>query len=46
VIARLPATVTTPLEAGDVRDFAIHERHLRFFDEESGERTEARPVRA
>jgi multiple sugar transport system ATP-binding protein len=46
VIARLPATVTTPLEAGDVRDFAIHERDLRFFDAESGERTEARPVRA
>jgi multiple sugar transport system ATP-binding protein len=46
VIARLPATVTVPLEAGDVRDFAIHERDLRFFDAESGERTEARPVRA
>jgi multiple sugar transport system ATP-binding protein len=46
VIARLPATVTTPLEAGDVRDFAIHERDLRFFDAESGERTAARPVRA
>src|ERR671915_513448 len=38
VIARLPATVTTPLEAGDVRDFAIHERDLRFFDAETGER--------
>jgi multiple sugar transport system ATP-binding protein len=46
VIARLPATVTTPLEAGDVRDFAIHERDLRFFDAETGERTAARPVRA
>jgi multiple sugar transport system ATP-binding protein len=46
VIARLPATVTTPLEEGDVRDFAIHEQHLRFFDAETGERTAARPVRA
>src|SRR5687767_3675595 len=32
VIARLPATVTVPLEDGDEREFAIHERHLRFFD--------------
>jgi ABC-type sugar transport system ATPase subunit len=46
VIARLPATVTTPLEAGDEREFAVHERHLRFFDAETGERTGARPVRA
>jgi multiple sugar transport system ATP-binding protein len=46
VIARLPATVTTPLEAGDVRDFAIHERDLRFFDAETGERTAPQPVRA
>src|SRR5687768_9695129 len=46
VIARLPATITTPLQAGDVRDFAIHERNLRFFDAETGERTHAHPVRA
>jgi multiple sugar transport system ATP-binding protein len=46
VIARLPATVTTPLEAGDVRDFAIHERDLRFFDAETGERTAPQPARA
>jgi ABC-type sugar transport system ATPase subunit len=46
VIARLPATVTTPLEAGDQREFAVHERDLRFFDAETGERTSARPVRA
>jgi multiple sugar transport system ATP-binding protein len=46
VIARLPATVTTPLEAGDVRHFAIHERDLRFFDPETGERTAPQPARA
>jgi len=46
VIARLPATVTTPLEDGEVREFAVHERDLRFFDAESGEQTHAQPVRA
>jgi multiple sugar transport system ATP-binding protein len=46
VIARLPATVTVPLEDGDERDFGIHERHLRFFDAESGEQTSPQPVRA
>src|SRR5918999_2019613 len=46
VIARLPATVTVPIEDGDEREFAIHERHLRFFDAESGEQTAPQPVRA
>jgi multiple sugar transport system ATP-binding protein len=46
VIARLPATVTTPLEAGDRRQFAVHEDDLRFFDNDSGERTAPQPVRA
>jgi ABC-type sugar transport system ATPase subunit len=45
VIARLPATVATPLEPGDVRDFAVHERDLRFFDAVTGEQTAAQPVR-
>jgi ABC-type sugar transport system ATPase subunit len=45
VIARLPATVATPLEAGDVREFAVHERDLRFFDAVTGEQTAAQPVR-
>jgi ABC-type sugar transport system ATPase subunit len=45
VIARLPATVTTPLEAGDVREFAVHQRDLRFFDAVTGEQTAAQPVR-
>src|ERR671918_1645169 len=46
VISRLPSTVTTPLEGGDIREFAVHERDLRFFDAESGERTAAQPLRA
>jgi ABC-type sugar transport system ATPase subunit len=46
VIARLPATVTVPLEDGDEHEFGIHERHLRFFDAESGEQTAPQPVRA
>jgi multiple sugar transport system ATP-binding protein len=46
VIARLPATVTTPLEAGNVSEFAVHERDLRFFDAETGKQTSPQPVRA
>jgi multiple sugar transport system ATP-binding protein len=46
VIARLPATVTTPLEAGEVHEFAVPEQDLRFFDAETGKRTTAQPVRA
>jgi multiple sugar transport system ATP-binding protein len=45
VIARLPATVTVPLEDGDAREFAVHERDLRFFDAETGKQTQ-QPVRA
>ena len=43
VIARLPATVDTPIAVGDRHDFAIPAARLRFFDTESGLRTE--PVR-
>jgi multiple sugar transport system ATP-binding protein len=46
VIARLPATITTPLEDGDKREFAVHERDLRFFDAETGKQTAAQPARA
>jgi ABC-type sugar transport system ATPase subunit len=45
VISRLPSTVTTPLEGGDVHEFAVHERDLRFFDAESGEQTAPQPLR-
>ena len=46
VIARLPSTVTTPLEDGETHEFAVHKRDLRFFDAESGRQTAAQPVRA
>ncbi|MEU5882731.1 ABC transporter ATP-binding protein [Spirillospora sp. NPDC047279] len=41
VIARLPATVTTPLAAGETHDFAVVAGRLRFFDAEQGGRTSA-----
>jgi multiple sugar transport system ATP-binding protein len=40
VIARLPATVDTPIAVGEQHDFAIAAHRLRFFDERSGQRTE------
>jgi multiple sugar transport system ATP-binding protein len=46
VIARLPATVTTPIEAGEVRDFGVHERDLRFFDAETGMRAAGKALAA
>ena len=39
VIAKLPFTVTTPLEAGTETDFVIAEDDLRFFDRSSGARS-------
>jgi multiple sugar transport system ATP-binding protein len=46
VIARLPATVATPIEIDETRRFAVHERDLRFFDADFGTRTSPRPVHA
>ena len=46
VISRLPATVTTPIDVGETRSFAVHENDLRFFDTASGARTSPQPVRA
>jgi multiple sugar transport system ATP-binding protein len=46
VIARLPATVATPIEPGEVREFRVHERDLCFFDAGTGERAPAQAVRA
>jgi multiple sugar transport system ATP-binding protein len=43
VIARLPATVETPIAVGERHDFAVPGGRLRFFDAASGKRTE--PVR-
>jgi multiple sugar transport system ATP-binding protein len=44
VIARLPATVGTPLAAGETREFAVPAGRLRFFDAASGERRAAVPL--
>ncbi|MFI0351714.1 ABC transporter ATP-binding protein [Actinomadura sp. 9N407] len=43
VIARLPATVTVPLEPGETHGFAVAAGRLRFFHAEEGTRTD--PVR-
>ena len=43
VIARLPATVDTPIAAGEAHAFAVPAQRLRFFDTESGLRT--KPIR-
>jgi multiple sugar transport system ATP-binding protein len=39
VVARLPATVDTPITAGDTYDFAVARGRLRFFSAETGLRT-------
>jgi multiple sugar transport system ATP-binding protein len=39
VIARLPATVETPIEVGERHDFAVPAGRLRFFEAASGKRT-------
>ncbi|HEV3505411.1 MAG TPA: ABC transporter ATP-binding protein [Actinomycetes bacterium] len=43
VIARLPATVTTPIAVGETHAFAVHPGRLRFFDAGTGRRGD--PVR-
>ena len=45
-IARIPFTVDVQLEPDQTYEFAVHERSLRFFDAETGERTAPQPVRA
>ncbi|TYC12985.1 ABC transporter ATP-binding protein [Actinomadura syzygii] len=44
VIARLPSTVVTPLDAGETHEFAVPGERLRFFDAGSGARTSAVPI--
>ena len=46
VISRLPATVTTPIQAGDPYQFAVHERDLRFFDTDTGARVSPGSIRS
>jgi hypothetical protein len=38
VVARLPATVDTPISAGETYDFAVARHRLRFFVAATGER--------
>ncbi len=45
VIARLPSTVTTPVDEGTTAPFAVAAANLRFFSTQSGERIEPQPLR-
>ncbi|HXO18660.1 MAG TPA: ABC transporter ATP-binding protein [Thermoanaerobaculia bacterium] len=44
VIARLPAIFQDAMPEDEVVELAVAERHLRFFDQASGRRTESRPL--
>jgi ABC-type sugar transport system ATPase subunit len=44
VIARLPATLDTPIAAGETHEFAVPRRRLRFFDTDTGQRTKPVPI--
>jgi multiple sugar transport system ATP-binding protein len=44
VIARLPATVATPIAVGESHQFAVHAGRLCFFDAGSGRRADPVPV--
>jgi multiple sugar transport system ATP-binding protein len=46
VIARLPATMTDPLNDGETYEFGTSADQVRFFDAESGERTGPVPLGA
>ena len=46
VIARLPSTVRTPIAAGETAEFGIGVDRLRFFDADSGLRTDPMPLDA
>jgi multiple sugar transport system ATP-binding protein len=44
VIARLPATVATPIAVGETHEFAVDARRLRFFDAAGGRRADPVPT--
>jgi multiple sugar transport system ATP-binding protein len=44
VVARLPATVDAPVAAGEEHEFAVARSRLRFFDAQTGRRTDAVPL--
>lgn len=43
-MAKLPSTVTVPIETGENYEFAIQEKDLAFFDKATGLRTEFQPL--
>ena len=45
-IAKLPSTVTVPIEEDEIHDFVIEEQHLKFFDKETGLKTAPQPLSA
>src|SRR5574337_646600 len=44
VIAKLPYTVSVPIEQGETYEFAVQDKDLKFFDKATGLRTQARPL--
>ena len=44
IIAKLPSTVTTTIQQGETHEFVIQAKDLKFFDKETGLRTEPRPL--
>jgi multiple sugar transport system ATP-binding protein len=45
IIVKLPYTVRLPAQPGQVYEFSVYERDLKFFDKETGLRTAPRPLR-
>ncbi|MFQ5914714.1 MAG: ABC transporter ATP-binding protein [Nitrospinota bacterium] len=43
-IAKLPSTVSIPLQSGECHEFAVARKDLRFFDRNTGLRTAPRPL--
>jgi multiple sugar transport system ATP-binding protein len=43
-IAKLPSTVTLPIEPGHSYEFVVQAQHLKFFDKTTGLRTEPESV--
>jgi multiple sugar transport system ATP-binding protein len=43
-VARLPSTVTSPVEPGKTYDFVVQAKELKFFDKATGTRTEPKSL--
>jgi multiple sugar transport system ATP-binding protein len=44
ISAKLPSIVTAVVEPGEIYDFVIETRHLKFFDKATGLKTDASPI--